>query len=335
MHAIGDADNHGPQLTILAQDAISRAVIPRSPQIHLLSSPHPGSAQRARNVFVFTPATQLSEVAKFASAVNGRHQLRALFVRDDVGPYWVPALFERAGLRTLRNTIIHSSPAVPLRVLRAWMQGAQGQLIADAKVVAGRLFVVGCDLRKYDLPLARVAALKGVPPAELNDFQVDEDGSYLHWPGPDLHLDLDAIRVALDPSLGGRARRARAIHDARYGKAIAQVRQEAGLTQTDIPGLSARQVRRIEKGANVTARALSDLAHAHGLSLGDYLDRLARELQATAGHATKGVVQASQNAQAASPAPNENRSSAPKRLNEAPRDVVGARSKPSSTAAAR
>jgi hypothetical protein len=43
-----------------------------------------------------------------------------------------------------------------------------------------------------------MAALKRIPDAERANFSMDEDGSYIHWPGPDIHLDLDAVRVAID-----------------------------------------------------------------------------------------------------------------------------------------
>jgi transcriptional regulator with XRE-family HTH domain len=54
------------------------------------------------------------------------------------------------------------------------------------------------------------------------------------------------------------------------------VREEHGLRQGDIPGLSERQVRRLEQGhAFPQAKTVEKLAAAHGLSVADYLKELA------------------------------------------------------------
>jgi hypothetical protein len=107
---------------------------------------------------------------------------------------------------------------------------------------------------------------------------MDEDGSYLHWPGPDIHIDLDAIRVAKDPSALTEAIVEKARHDNRYGAAIAVVRLAAGLKQSDIEGLSERQVRRIEKGEGTTSEALRLLAAAHCMKLDDYFKAVAENV---------------------------------------------------------
>jgi hypothetical protein len=118
-------------------------------------------------------------------------------------------------------------------------------------------------------------SLKRIPSAERGRFVVDEDGSCIHWPGPDIHLDLDAIRAAIDPEARARAEAARAVHDSRYGGAIAKLRLRMGLKQSEIKGLSERQVRRIEKGEGTTYEALGRLAAAHRMDLESYLRELA------------------------------------------------------------
>lgn len=279
-----------PDITILAHDVSSRAAIPQGEGIHVLQVPHHGTAQRARNVFVLVLATELPQVAEFVSLANRRHQLRALFVRDDMDAYWIPQFFERAGLRTLRNTLVHSDLIVPSRVLRAWTHGAQEQLIADARVANDRLFVTSCALQQYEVPINKIAALKSLPESTRANFTIDEDGSYLHWPEPDIHLDLDAVRVAIDPVASKKAFEAKALRHQRYGSAIAKLRLEKGLKQSDIPGLSERQVRRIEHGQGTTYDSLSRLADAHGMALDEYLNQLARLSSSAAG--TASVVQA-------------------------------------------
>ncbi|MGA3212342.1 MAG: DUF2442 domain-containing protein [Terriglobales bacterium] len=264
-----------PEMTVLAMDSNSRVAIPRGKSIHVLKTAHHGTAENARNVFVMVLATELPGVAEFVSQANRRHQLRALFVRDDSNAYWIPQLFERAGLRTLRNTLVHSGLSVPGRVLRAWAHGAQEDLIADATIAGNRLFVTSCALRQYEVPIAKVPPLKSLPKAVLANFRIDEDGSYLHWPEPDIHLDLDAIRIAIDPAAKRKALVSNARWQQQYGKAITKLRLEKGVKQSDVPGLSERQVRRIEHGEGTTYESLSRLATAHGMALDEYLNRLA------------------------------------------------------------
>lgn len=63
-----------------------------------------------------------------------------------------------------------------------------------------------------------------------------------------------------------------------YGSASRKLRREKGLRQSDVPGLTARQVGRIESGHRATRSALQKLAAAHGLSVNEYLDDLAQRL---------------------------------------------------------
>ena len=194
-----------------------------------------------------------------------------MLVRDDVQPSSIPQMFERAGLRMVRNTVVYSDPNIPRRLLSAWTHSAQGQLMANASVSKERLFVLSCALEPYEIEFDAMPSLKRIPLAERGSFAVNEDGSYIHWPGPDIHLDLDAIRAAVDPEARARAAATRAVHDGRYGGAIAKLRLRMGLKQSEIQGLSERQVRRIEKGEGTTYEALRRLAAAHGMDLEPYL----------------------------------------------------------------
>ena len=61
--------------------------------------------------------------------------------------------------------------------------------------------------------------------------------------------------------------------------AIAALRKDRCLRQTDIPGLSERQLRRIEDSGAVSVRTMEHLADAHGMVLAEYLDALAHKLK--------------------------------------------------------
>lgn len=267
-----------PELTVLAHDRRTEPVVLDARRFRVLRRPSRRVAGQARNVFVLVPATELPCVSEFVSAVNRRHQLRALLVRDDVKPSSVPQMFERARLRMMRNTVVHSGPEVPRRVLTAWAHNAQDQLIAKASASEDRLFVLSCALQPFEIAFEGMAALKCIPKTERESFVVDEDGSYIHWPGPDVHIDLDAIRVAIDPEARVKAATAKALREKRYGEAIAKMRLAKGLRQSDIEGLSERQVRRIEKGEGSSAEALRSLATAHDMDLDSYLRVLAATL---------------------------------------------------------
>ncbi len=267
-----------PEMTVLVHGARSEEALPEEKGIRVVRRPRPQIAERALNVFVLVPATGLPDVSDFVSIASRRHQLRALFVRDDTNARWLPHWFERAGLRTLRHTLVHSDATVPRRVLTAWLHGAQNELIADASVADERLFVVSCALDRYEIPFEKVSAIKFIPEAERSAFEVDEDGSFIHWPRPDVHLDLDAIRAAIEPRWRERALAARTIRDRRYGAAVTKLRAGKRLKQSDIEGLSERQVRRIEKGEGTTSGSLRRLATAHGMDLDEYLREIAEVL---------------------------------------------------------
>ena len=263
------------ELILLAHDSGAEGVAPDRRRFRILHRPNRQIAERGRNIFVLVPASELPEVSEFVSIANRRHQLRALLVRDDVQPSSIPQMFERAGLRMVRNTVVYSDPGIPRRVLTAWPQNAQEQLIAKASVSKDRLFVLSCALQPYEVAFDSMPSLKRIPVAERGSFVVDEDGSYIHWPGPDIHLDLDAIRAAIDPDAHAQAEAAKALHNSRYGAAVAKLRLKMGLKQSQISGLSERQVRRIEKGEGTTYEALRRLATAHRMDLESYLRELA------------------------------------------------------------
>jgi hypothetical protein len=233
------------------------------------------NASRFPHLFVLCSATTLAAVAPLARAANRQHRLRALFVRRDIEPGLIGPLLDEAAVRFSRNVVLHEGPELPERVLRAWEMGAQHRLIAEADVANGTLIVLTCALERLEIPLARVRPLARLPKVQRGEFELASDGSYLHWPEADVHLDLDALRAVVDPAWRACMARERATHDSQFGRAVSVLRQERGLKQVDIPGVSARQVRRIEGGSLPRAETLRRLARAHGLELGAYLDRVA------------------------------------------------------------
>lgn len=264
------------EFTILLDDQEGFESLPSMGQFKVLRQGRPSTAEKAKNIFVLTSATMLPRVAEFVKSANRKHHLCALFVRQDADPDWLPQIFSRANLRVLRNTLVHTGPELPRRVINAWSLGAQEQLIANASLVGDKLFVVSCALEEFEIGFDAYPALRSIPKSERANFEVLEDGSSIHWPGSDIHLDLDDIRYATNPDWRARAKSIRIQHDRKFGEAIARVRKSRDLTQSDIKGLSERQVRRIESGERTTAESLELVASACGMELDEFLNEVAR-----------------------------------------------------------
>jgi hypothetical protein len=278
--------------TILLLDPESGDAVPQSGSFRLLQRVRQGYGESLRNLFVLCAASELERAADVVSAVNRRHQLRALFVRQDADPEWLPQLFDRANFRALRNTFIHSDLAVPRRVLTAWKHRAEKQLIANATVVDDKLLIMSCEPQTIEIAFDSIRALARIPLKQRNVFTISDDGSYIHWPASDTHLDLDAIRSVIDPNWRDECDARTVAHNKTFGQRVAMLRRHCGLRQSDIAGLSERQVRRIEAGEAPTADALRFLAASHNMDLAAYLNAVAEatEVGQRTGPALESVV---------------------------------------------
>jgi hypothetical protein len=245
----------------------------------VLPSKSPQAARRYQHLFVLCSALHLPESAKFVSEMNREHRLQALFVRTDV-PGLLPQMLDRAGLRSVRNILVHSDSSVPKRVLTAWLRNAQAELIAEATVADDRLIVVSCEPAMYEVGFDQMPALKKIERQHRKSFELAEDGSFIHWPSADIHLDLDAIRAVIDPKWRRKSERIRQTHGRDYGAAIAKLRKDHRLRQTDIAGISERQLRRIEESGAVSVRTMELLARAHQMTLSEYMNAVAGKLRA-------------------------------------------------------
>ncbi len=245
---------------------------PRNVVVRFLNERDRDEAVSARKLFVFTSATRLVDLAEVISLSNKQNRLQVLLVQSDVEPEWVPFMLKRAGLRTLRNMLVHQGNALPYRVLNAWVHGQHHDMIAAATVIGDRLLVVSCGFDSYEIGFDRYPALARIPVDERSQFQIEEEGVFLHWTEADVHLDLHDIRLALDPKLQAKAKAQKLAHDKSFGSAIRVLRQKSGIAQTAIPGLSARHVRRIENGYVPGVESIDALARAHGMEPDDYLE---------------------------------------------------------------
>ena len=111
----------------------------------------------------------------------------------------------------------------------------------------------------------------------LPKFEVSTSGSRIHWPAGDIDLNLDTIRAHADPKVRRQHQAQLRQEAAQYADAIRSFRIEKGLTQSEVTGLSERQVRRLEEGHTLPrAGTIALLAAAHQMSTNDYLSELAK-----------------------------------------------------------
>lgn len=263
------------EMTVWAQDLFSYDIIP--PSFTVFREPDV-SEVKARDIFVLTSVADLPTVSEFVRDPNYRNHLRTLFVREDDNAQFLPQMLYEAKLKSSRHILVHSTKDVPKRVLTAWSLGCPDQLIATARVVDEELFIMACDNTLFRVGFAEMPALERIPIQQRSLFSISSEGSYIHWPEVDVHIDLDAVRYLKDETWREKKDREKLMYDLRFGEAVAALRKQYGLKQAEIRGLSERHVRRIEKGERTKIDTLAILARNHGLSLKEYLDEIAEML---------------------------------------------------------
>lgn len=230
----------------------------------------------ASDVVVVARASQLEATLASVRAASPRVPLRGVVVELDLDPRWMPQLLARAGVRDVSRVLVHRDDSVPRRVVRAWSMDCADVLIADADALDDALLVVTCDFECLYVAWEAHPALARLSHEQRAQVGVASDGSHVAWEHADVHLDLEAIRVAADPRAAAAAHEALRVADARRGAAMRDLRECAGLRQTDIAGVTSRQIRRIEQGLAAPRLATYErLAAAHGMTLTAYLDALA------------------------------------------------------------
>lgn len=163
------------------------------------------------------------------------------------------------------------------RLVNARLVGAEQRYIASALIEGDKLVVWSCEPKRYEVRASEIRALARMSAADLSSFELSESGSALHWDAGDVDLNLDGILYYVDPKVRREQDKASREEAARYAGAIRALREEHGLNQADIAGLTERQVRRVEQGESTPrSETLRKLAAAHGLSLDQYLKALAK-----------------------------------------------------------
>jgi len=182
---------------------------------------------------------------------------------------------------------IAPNPDAVRRLVLARRSGAEKELVASASVEDGKLIVWSCEPHRFEVPITQIPVLAGMSPDVLEKVAVSASGSRIRWPDADVDLNLDTIREYADPDIRRKHETRARREAARYANAIRQFREERGLKQADIEGLTERQVRRLEEGRTVPQiETLRRLAGAHGLDIDEYLRELAKRSRLSRRHST-------------------------------------------------
>jgi hypothetical protein len=169
-------------------------------------------------------------------------------------------------------------PAVVKRVVLSFARDEGWEAILDAYVLGKQLVVVLGDFRIAEFPGERIPGLGKRRASILSEFEVDSSGSFLYWPSLDLHMGASQLLQAVDPMHLADVE-IRRYATSKISTALLTIREEADLRQSDIDGLSERQVRRLEKEeSRFTADAAKSYASALGCSLDEFLTRLSRRI---------------------------------------------------------
>lgn len=153
-------------------------------------------------------------------------------------------------------------------------------MIIEAVMIGkGYLFVYGLQGQSLRIKIDSHPVLNKHSAADISVFEVDPDGSFVHWPKLDIHLGWDQFMQFCDPEVLQKAKEKASEFNKRYGAVIRKLRKENKLAQSKIKGLPEKQLRKIEKGeVRINSKAVKALASAHGLDPNAYLDKLAKSL---------------------------------------------------------
>jgi hypothetical protein len=157
---------------------------------------------------------------------------------------------------------------------------SEADRIFDANLEGRILRVVSQNFQRLEVPISKIRELAKADTKTLEHFEIDDDGAYIYWPELDLHLGWEQLFQIIDPEAARKAKQKSQQFNERYGAAIRKLREEKGLALTEMPGLSYKQLRRIERGeCRLTSNAAKELAKAHGMTPNEYLQKLADALR--------------------------------------------------------
>lgn len=182
-----------------------------------------------------------------------------------------------------RRLRVSRDPLVVKRLVIALTRPAPWEGILDAYVLEDSLVAILGDMSVREFPIGSLPRVGKLERGEFGRFEIDSAGSYLYWPCQDVHMGPSQMLQAVDPVFLAEMEISR-YEMARVSLALLDMRNDRRLKQTEIPGLSERHVRRLEKErARLTVESASRLADAFGLTVSEFLDELSGRIAALRG----------------------------------------------------
>jgi len=162
------------------------------------------------------------------------------------------------------------------RLLRGITTPNGPQSIVDAWIESEQLVLLSACFKRLTIPVAKLERILGTNKSKIKTFEFDEDGRFLYWPHADAHLGWEQLRQLINPAAAFAAKQASADFWKRYGAAIRSFRDEKSLKQSDIAGVTERNLRRVEHGElPASATMFTSLANAHSMPIESYLEEIA------------------------------------------------------------
>lgn len=189
-----------------------------------------------------------------------------------------------------RRLHVCRDPSVVKRLVIALKRPAPWEGILDAYVLQDSLVMVLGDMSVRTFPVGRLPKVRQFEPDVVRRFEIDSSGSYLHWPDPDVHMGPSQMLQAVDPAhLADVEIRRYEIEN--VSQALLDMRHGRQLKQTEIPGLSERHVRRLEKEEiRLTVDAANKFARAFELKLAEFMDELSGRITDLSGRPFEGAL---------------------------------------------
>jgi len=199
---------------------------------------------------------------------------------------------EQAALRLASTLRLHKpdrrlrvcrDPQVVKRLVIALKRPAPWEGILDAYVLGDALAVVLGDMSEREFPIGRLPRIRRFESAVVGRFEIDSAGSYLYWPDHDVHMGPSQMLQAVDPMYLSDVE-IRRYRTERVSLALFDMRNARQLKQTEIPGLSERHVRRLEKEkVRLTVEAATRFASAFAMTLPEFLEELSERMTGLGG----------------------------------------------------
>lgn len=170
------------------------------------------------------------------------------------------------------------------RLFSGMAHGDRPHPIVDAWIENEHVVLLSPSFDRLAVPLKKLARFIGTGEKDINAFGIDEDGRFLYWPHADVHFGWDQFSQMVDPVSALADKQKSREFNKRYGAAIRSLREEHGIKQSAVSGITERHLRRVEHGQQAASKAvLEALAKAHRMPLDEYLKALGKRLGKRAG----------------------------------------------------